>query len=406
MSTRRALATNCFSRSKIPPLRHLSNQADSLILRLPLQFLRASDHTRFDKATFQRNDVIVDSLTGKVNPSEAKDANVDVFKCSMKDGRHVIEWSDGVKSTYEDTWVKEQLEALEGLPYSQVLWTDMTEEKARTSLSINFDDLLLEEGQRIGLETIHMYGILLVTSTPIDDGGVGISAMASALGGGSNKTSNATMIHHYLSGGKQVSLERGTDGPLRTLYGTVWATAAHAQSDGASVADSAYTQDSLPLHTDMTYALTPPGLQIFTMVESATQGGESVYADGFAAAERLRATNPDAFDILSKVDYRYRCVDSGAGWHLEAHGPVITQSGRRVVSIRHNDLDRLPALPLKGEDPDMFYARLADAHNAWDTILNSDEFRLVITLNPGDTMVVANDVRDMLNLLCCKIRIL
>jgi Taurine catabolism dioxygenase TauD, TfdA family len=153
----------------------------------------------------------------------------------------------------------------------------------------------------------------------------------------------------------------------------------------------------LPLHTDMTYHRDPPGLQIFTMAQPAISGGESVFGDGFAVAERLRCTNPEAFDVLSTTVRRYRCIDCATGWHLEASGPVISDVNGEVVMIRHNDLDRLPDLPPADcGDADGFYAKLQAAHLAWDQILAEDDMRLVVRLQPGDTIVVANQVSLLL----------
>jgi hypothetical protein len=39
---------------------------------------------------------------------------------------------------------------------------------------------------------------------------------------------------------------------------------------------------------------------------------------------------------------------------------------------------------------DEFYARLQSAHAAWDSVLAEDDMRLVVGLQPGDTVVVAN----------------
>jgi alpha-ketoglutarate-dependent taurine dioxygenase len=168
------------------------------------------------------------------------------------------------------------------------------------------------------------------------------------------------------------------------------------QPEGTSIADSAYGIEGLPLHTDMTYHRDPPGLQIFTMVQPAGEGGgESIFCDGFAAAEHLRKMNPEAFATLSETTRRYRCVDEETGWHLEASGPVISVHNGTVVGIRHNDLDRLTDLPppeATGEEIDKFYDRLQAAHEAWDSILCQDDFRLVVALQPGETMVVANQV--------------
>jgi hypothetical protein len=167
------------------------------------------------------------------------------------------------------------------------------------------------------------------------------------------------------------------------------------QGEGTSTADSAYGQGSLPLHTDLTYMLSPPGLQIFTMVTPADIGGDSVYADGFAAAELLRTEDPRAFDMLASTVRRYQCIDEEIGWYLEASGPVIETRRGVVCGIRHNDLDRLPDLPSPCDalfDNDSFYEELAIAHASWDNILGRDSTRLVVKLRPGDTVVLANQV--------------
>jgi alpha-ketoglutarate-dependent taurine dioxygenase len=209
------------------------------------------------------------------------------------------------------------------------------------------------------------------------------------------------MLHHYLSGAADVILPRGTDGPMRTLYGTVWSTISSGQEQGSSVADSAYGQEALPLHTDMTYFRDPPGLQIFTMLQPALRGGESLFCDGFAVAERVRSADPEAFSVLATTPRRFRSIDTETGWHLEASGPVIALYNDQVVSIRHNDLDRLPDLPCSHQSPQdhvEFYEKLRVAHQVWDSVLSSDDIRLEMRLRNGDTMIVANQVRRCMHL--------
>ena len=94
--------------------------------------------------------------------------------------------------------------------------------------------------------------------------------------------------------------------------------------------------------------------------------------------------------------------------HLEATGPLIETLPRGkyewglVKSIQHNDLDRFPDLPPyepsategianKGDiHSDAFYQRMRLAHEAWNDILRRDSMRLVIHLQPGDCVLVAN----------------
>jgi len=168
-----------------------------------------------------------------------------------------------------------------------------------------------------------------------------------------------------------------------------------------------------PLHTDMAYYRNPPGLQIFTMCNPADEGGESIFSDGFAVAEYMRKHHRREFDILCETKRVYRSVDFDNGWWLEGSGPIIraidhldgcslqcdsdVSSARwgTVIGIRHNDLDRLPDLPplnISHDDEavEKFYTNLFEAHDIWNMILAKDEFRLVIGVKAGETVVVAN----------------
>jgi Taurine catabolism dioxygenase TauD, TfdA family len=376
-------------------VRHLSRKIET---KLPLRFLRDSDEKNFDPTTRQRADFRYDVDTGKPAHEHLGEERYQV-NLSKKDGsNYVVDWADGVSAIYSAAWVEQTTTNWQKPRLSRELWTGLTESDLRNSekLSLTFDQLIHDEGMIKALNSLYSYGILLVTDTPIDDGGAGIAALASALSGSSKKNlASASLLENYRQGGTEILLPNGTDGPLRTLYGSVWFTMSAVQAEGTSIADSAYGQGSLPLHTDMTYMLSPPGLQVFTMIQPAENGGDSIYADGFAAAELLRSEAPHAYHVLTDTVRRYHCIDRETGWYLEAAGPVIEERQGTVVSIRHNDLDRLPDLPPYSGDQvnnDTFYKDLADAHAQWDCILGRDSTRLVMKLCPGDTVVVANQV--------------
>ena len=368
---------------------------------IPPRYLRDADTNNFDEATKQRTDVAFDVENGKPLPSSKQDSKYTIRSCNFNDNHYEIEWGDGCQSRYSTSLVNDILarwQVKEDEKTPRILWTSLTEADVRNnpSLSISFPDVLEASGMEKSLKALYQYGFLFVTETPLGDCGVGIAALAAALSGGSVKEStSSSLLANFRSGGSEIMLPHGTEGPLRTLWGTVWSTTSAAQAEGASVADSAYGQGCLPLHTDMTYHRDPPGLQIFTMVQPALHGGESVFADGFAVANYLKSKYPDAFSTLSTVVRTYRCVDDETGWHLEGNGPIISVNKGLVCAIRHNDLDRLADLPPYGsswEEVDTFYDKLTYAHRRWDEVLAMDQFRLVMSLKPGDTAVVANQV--------------
>jgi hypothetical protein len=377
----------------------------TLFAKFPLQFLRAMGSSHFDSRTSQRTDVSFDVKDGKpIIRSDRQSLALTISECTSDGSYYYVTWKDGQVSQYSIDWLNQTLQKWKGTDTGQqrVLWKGMSESTIRdsSSLCISFHDAISDDGMIASLTALYRYGFVLITNTPIDDNGAGIAALASALGGGSNKNGTDSYLMHYREGrhNDQIMLQNGAEGPLRTLYGTIWSTSTSSQTKGTSIADSSFGHNALPLHTDMTYRYDPPGLQIFTMVQPALKGGESVICDGFAVASQLQQIDPDAFEMLSKTIRRYYCIDYTTGWHMEASGSVIGidhNNSDRIVMIRHNDLDRLPYLQTRyfSETMEDYYSRLCEAHRAWDQLLANEAYRLVIKLQPGETIVVANQVR-------------
>lgn len=63
----------------------------------------------------------------------------------------------------------------------------------------------------------------------------------------------------------------------------------------------ANTDVFLPLHMDLCYYESPPGLQLLHFIQNSTTGGENVFADSFLAAQHIRSTDPEAYEALKSV---------------------------------------------------------------------------------------------------------
>ncbi len=443
----------------------------SSIRKLPPIFLRQSAKECYDENTHQRSDASVNLQNGKIdmgNRSGTDDHHNRVIgdpSYSIKsvtynanNGNFAIEFEDEFVTEFPPDWLKLHADRLRNIDSEhrsnssidasgtlehdispilrRIPWSNFTAKDIRTTrnssnydpksqpaLAIAFDDLVLSDNyhrhSEDAIKILHQYGILLVTNTPTDDEGCGVSAISSALSGCGIKpsqTQHTSPLEHYRYCNKHnitplPYLKDGIEGPTRTMYGSIWSTNAANMQSGASTADSAYTTLALPQHTDMTYLRDPPGLQIFTMANPADEGGESVYTDGLAIAEHMRKYHPREFDVLCRYERRFRSIDDNMGLHLEGRGPVfhaIDLSGGidanagpdrwgAVLSIRHNDLDRLPDLPPMGLESDAavdkYYTELRNAHHVLDELISRDEFRLVIPLKKGETIVIANQVR-------------
>ena len=79
-----------------------------------------------------------------------------------------------------------------------------------------------------------------------------------------------------------------------THYGQFWNVRSKPDANNL-----AYTGASLGLHTDLPYYDYTPGVQcLHCLSQAPAQGGENVFADGFAAAEKIRADFPAQFELL------------------------------------------------------------------------------------------------------------
>jgi hypothetical protein len=238
-----------------------SRDLEASIWRLPVPFLRASDLNLVDTNTLQRNDVWLNETNGKPAAFPSASSLTDgchpvmIRELRRSGGNYEIQWSDGRKSKYELDWMKEQcslwnqrLKNREGICENsnkddRIPWMGLTEESFRSNsdLSMSFPSLISDDdGMKQALAILYHYGILLVHQTPIHDGGYSIAAMAAALGGGSVKVpdghvfASPSILPHYgtSSAALQLTNGGGTDGPQRTLYGSVWSTSSGGMAAG------------------------------------------------------------------------------------------------------------------------------------------------------------------------------
>ncbi len=169
--------------------------------------------------------------------------------------------------------------------------------------------------------------------------------------------------------------------PRATIFGPAMWTLSSAVTDHE---DSAYSTSFLEPHTDGTYTVDAPGLQLFACLQRQGTGGESILVDGFAAAERLRATDPDAFDVLCRVDVPCHYLEPGV--HLRATRPVLRTDGTgRLVQVSFNNYDRAPFL-LPPPEMERWY----DAYARLHTEVNDRRHWRTVGLEPGHVLVIDN----------------
>src|ERR1700730_1850137 len=133
-----------------------------------------------------------------------------------------------------------------------------------------------------------------------------------------------------------VGHERVSVRVLETNYGLTFDVRSVPQPENL-----AYSDLGLGLHTDNPYRDPVPGFQALHALIPSSEGGESLFADGFALAEHLRATAPDTFAQLTgtAVPFHYRSSDAD----LYAERPLIQLSVRgEVAAVHYNNRSIAP----------------------------------------------------------------
>lgn len=146
----------------------------------------------------------------------------------------------------------------------------------------------------------------------------------------------------------------------------------------------AYTADALPLHTDLTNQELPPGWQFLHCLVNAAEGGGSVFADGVAMAEDLRAADPEAFELLSTVSVPFRFHDAGCDIRRRQHVITLDDTGA-VSEICYNA--HLAAVFDMGPDVLQPYYR---AYRAFMAMMRDPAYQLTLMLQPGEMAVFDN----------------
>lgn len=279
------------------------------------------------------------------------------------DSGFTVTWPDGAVTTHSSAVVSEVLRdfgatdwsrpmpSTYSLPADTVLWSDPT---AVAPDEVSLDGFLeTDEELARGVDLFSRYGYLVLRSSP--DSPAPDHARAEAF----------AQRFGYVR---------------ETIFGGVWELSPAMNEH----ADTAYDSVYLGPHTDGTYSHDAPGAQYFLCTVAAEAGGESLLVDGFAIADELARTDPDAAATLASTAVRGRYIEPGV--NLQAERPVFRTDQRGVLQqVSFNNYDRAPFL-LPEDREASFY----DAYAKFAELANNPDRRAIVTLTPGDVMIFDN----------------
>lgn len=148
----------------------------------------------------------------------------------------------------------------------------------------------------------------------------------------------------------------------------------------------AYTGLGLQAHTDNPYRDPVPTLQILYCLENSAEGGDSYVVDGFAAVQRLRNEDPDAFTVLTRYCARFDYAGS-SDVHLAARRPMIELApDGELVALRFNNRSAAPLTDVPYAEMETYYA----AYRRLGEIIGAEDMAVGFKLQPGECFIVDN----------------
>ncbi|MHB1869439.1 MAG: TauD/TfdA family dioxygenase [Steroidobacteraceae bacterium] len=165
----------------------------------------------------------------------------------------------------------------------------------------------------------------------------------------------------------------------QTNYGLVFDVRSVVQPENL-----AYSDRGLGLHTDNPYREPVPGFQALHVLLAAPDGGESLFADGFAIAAALRQESPEDFEQLTRtaVPFVYRSRDA----FLQARRPLIQLScAGEVIAVHYNSRSIAP-FPFTAASAERYYG----AYRRFAEMLRDPRFALRFMMRAGNLVVFDN----------------
>lgn len=123
----------------------------------------------------------------------------------------------------------------------------------------------------------------------------------------------------------------------------------------------ANTNVFLPLHMDLCYYESPPGLQLLHFIHNSTLGGENVFSDSFAGAKYVYDNDRDAYEALKKVPLTFHYDNNGEYYYYMR--PLIVEDSYlakldgspHIKEVNYSPPFQGPLeLTVNGEDPKLF----------------------------------------------------
>lgn len=164
-----------------------------------------------------------------------------------------------------------------------------------------------------------------------------------------------------------------------TNFGRVFDVKSKPRADSA-----AYTSVNLPPHTDLPTRELQPGVQFLHCLVYDAIGGESVFVDGFAIGEAMRAEHPEAFATITTTPMAFWNRDDRTDYRWNAPAIALDEAGD-LLEVRFANFLRGPI-----DAPEDRIGAVYDALRLFQAMCRNRRFFVERRLAPGDMWAFDN----------------
>ncbi|KAJ5900085.1 hypothetical protein N7495_004829 [Penicillium taxi] len=173
-------------------------------------------------------------------------------------------------------------------------------------------------------------------------------------------------------------------GPLRnSFYGSTWDVRTVPEAKNV-----AYTNQFLGFHMDLMYMNEPPAYQLLHCLENSCDGGESLFADSFYAAQLMKTHCLTEFKTLTRTQLSYEYVHEDQTYYNTWPVIELNEKTKEVHRVNYSPPFQ-SALPGGGKGVESF-ALMKRALDLFTSQIESQSSVYQLKLKPGECVIFAN----------------
>lgn len=172
----------------------------------------------------------------------------------------------------------------------------------------------------------------------------------------------------------------------KTFYGTLF----DVKNQKADAKNIAYTNVYLPLHMDLCYYESPPGLQFLHAIDNSTLGGANVFCDSFKAAQWVRQRDPDAYAALQLYPLVFQYDNNGEYYYYSR--PLVEEDALTgaIRAVNYSPPFQGPFEVGVTEGEDRLFRRFLRGYKLFEQAVNDPQNTYEVKLPEGTCVVFDN----------------